>query len=319
MLWKTRTPDRFTWRGLFNALTREPDRTLWLPILGALIGLCIAGIGLFRRAPVIVTSVPPGYVAMVNGKGILMSDFMAQVTDSNGRENFSQTTAAERNRVLHDMIDEELLVQRGLALDLPETTIEVRSVLDAGVDTQVAQPALSAIVTEQELRDFYQSHRTDFTTTGSMNVRDIVLHVGGYQNANQTVAQAETDATEAAYQLRAGADPDYVMNHFGFVDSGRMDGTEQLDFAAKLHLGDKLFQIARALEDGQVSDPVTDADGVHLLIMQRRIPERVADFDSVRDKVYSEYKDSERRRAAEENLAILRREAHIVLAPGAGE
>jgi thiamine pyrophosphokinase len=58
---------------------------------------------------------------------------------------------------------------------------------------------------------------------------------------------------------------------------------------------------------------------VHLLIMQRRIPERVADFDSVRDKVYSEYKDSERRRAAEENLAILRREAHIVLAPGAGE
>src|SRR5690348_3939121 len=170
MLWKTRTPDRFTWGGLFNALTREPDRTLWLPILGALIGLCIAGIGLFRRAPVIVTAVPPGYVAMVNGKGILMSDFMAQVTDSNGRENFSQTTAAERNRVLHDMIDEELLVQRGLALDLPETTIEVRSVLAAGVDTQVAQPALSAPITEQGLRNFYQSHRTDFTTTGSMNV-----------------------------------------------------------------------------------------------------------------------------------------------------
>jgi len=152
-----------------------------------------------------------------------------------------------------------------------------------------------------------------------MNVRDLVLHVGGYQNANQTVAQAETDAVEAAYQLRSGADPDYVMNHFGLMDSGRMDGTEQLDFAAKLHLGDKLFQVARGLADGQVSDPVTDADGVHLLIMQRRIPERVADFDSVRDKVYSEYKDSERRRAAEENLKILRREAHIVLAPEASE
>jgi hypothetical protein len=319
MLWKTRTRSRFTWGALFNALTREPGRPLWLPLLGAVLGLCVAGIGLLRRAPLIIAAVPPGYVAMVNGRGILMSDFMAQATDSTGKDDFSQTTPAERHRVLHDMIDEELLVQRGLVLDLPETTTEVRGVIAAGVDTQVAQPAVSVSVTEEDLRNFYQAHQGDFTTAGSMDVKDIVLHVGGYENANQTTAQAESDATEAAYQLRAGADPDYVMNHFGFVDSGRMDGTRQLDFAAKLHLGEKLYAVARRLEDGQVSDPVTDHDGVHLLLMQQRIPERVADFNTARDRVYSEYKDSQRRRAAEENLVILRREARILLAPGNGE
>ena len=37
-----------------------------------------------------------------------------------------------------------------------------------------------------------------------MSLRDLVLHVGGYQNADQSTAQAETDAAEAVYQLRSG-------------------------------------------------------------------------------------------------------------------
>jgi parvulin-like peptidyl-prolyl isomerase len=106
------------------------------------------------------------------------------------------------------------------------------------------------------------------------------------------------------------------MQHFGLVDSGRADAGEVLDFAAKLHLGIKLFPIAAALSDGEISEPVVDADGVHLLFMQRRQPPRVADFASVRPKVYADYVESVAKRAQDEALSILRREAQILIAPG---
>jgi hypothetical protein len=262
--------------------------------------------------------VPPGYVAVVNQKGILLTDFITQATNETGKD-FAQTTREERSKVLREMIDEELLVQRGLMLDLPETTTEVRSVLVDGVNTQVAEPLLAQPLSDNELKAFYDKNRANYATVGSMTVHDLVLHVGGYRNADQSTAQAQTDAAEAVYQLRAGASMAHVMEHFGFVDSGRVDNGEQLDFAAKIHLGEKLYAVATTLDDGEISDPVVEPDGVHVLIMDRRMPARVADFESVRERVYKDFRNTQRRRADAENLQFLRRNAQILLAPDQSE
>jgi hypothetical protein len=69
------------------------------------------------------------------------------------------------------------------------------------------------------------------------------------------------------------------------------------------------------LSDGEISEPVVDTDGVHLLIMQRRQPPRVSDFAAVRPKVYTDYVESVAKRAQDEALAILRRDAQILIAP----
>jgi hypothetical protein len=220
---------------------------------------------------------------------------------------------------LHEMIDEELLVQRGLVLDLPETTTEVRDIMASAVNAQVDAPLAAIAPTDEQLHAFYDRHRGKYTTGGTMTLHDLVLHIGGYENADQTLAQAQTDAADAVYQLRSGASIDYVKEHFGFVDSGRVDDTEQLDFAAKLHLGAQLYEAASHLSDGEVSEPIVESDGLHVLVMERRRPPRVADFSTARNQVYSDYRDAENRRAREQNLRILRSEAQILLAPGETE
>jgi parvulin-like peptidyl-prolyl isomerase len=202
-----------------------------------------------------------------------------------------------------------------MTLDLPETTTEVRDVMTAAVNAQVDAALKAQPPTDAELKSFYDSHRTNYATVGTMQLRDLLLRVGGYQNANQNTAQAQTDAAEAMYQLRSGVAVEQLMQHFGIIDSGRADADEVLDFAAKLHLGLKLFQVAVTLTDGEVSDPVVDTDGVHLLLMRHRQPPRVADFASVRPKVYSDYIEFVSKRAQEEALKILRREAQILIAP----
>jgi len=310
-------PGRFA--RLRRRLLDERTRLEWmLPAGGIIIGLAVAGAGLFRPAARPTIAVPPGYAALVNQKGILTSDFIAQTQAETG-VGFNQTTQAKRRHVLREMIDEELLVQRALSLDLPETTTEVRDAMAAAVNAQVAAPLLEIEPTDEELRTFYDRHRAKYTIGGTMTLRDLVMHYGTYADADQSLPQAESDAAEAVYQLRSGAAIDYVMEHFGFVDSGRVSDGEELDFAAKIHLGAKLYPVATALNAGQISDPVVTADGVHVLVMlQRQLP-RPAPFSAVRDQVYSDFRAEQKQRASEENLRILRSQAQILLAPGQSE
>ncbi len=217
------------------------------------------------------------------------------------------------------MINEELLVQRGVVLDVPETTNEVRGSIESAVNAQVAAPVLAYVPTDAELHAFYDQFRQNYTTPGSMTLRDLVLHVGGYQNADQSLTQAQADAVEAIYQLRAGAPLDHVMEHFGLVDSGRVDNSDQLDFAAKLHLGDPLYQVAAKLRDGEISEPVVTEDGVHILVMVQRQFPKVAEFSAVRDRVYLDFRTAATGRATDQNLKLLRSQAQILVVPGQSE
>ena len=90
--------------------------------------------------------------ALVNQKGILLSDYRAQVEVEVSKP-YAEATPAERAKVLREMVNEELLVQRAMVLDLPETTNEVRTNLAVGVNGQVAAPVLAYEPTDAELRE----------------------------------------------------------------------------------------------------------------------------------------------------------------------
>ncbi len=296
-------------------LLYRPRRSLVLPLLAIALGVGAAGFGMFRQTPRVLTGVPPGYIAMVNQKGILLSDFISEVKTVVDKP-FEEATPEERTQVLYQMIDEEVLVQRALVLDLPETTTEVRDAMAMGVSAQTDAALAAQPPTEDELRAFYEANRANYTVSGPITLHDLVLHVGGYENADQSNAQAQADAAEAVYQLRAGASLDHVMQHFGLVDSGRVGVGEQSSAEAKRQLGEKLYAVAAALGDGDVSDPVSDSDGVHIIVVERHNVAVVADFTAVRNQVFESYRAQQSERAKKENLAQLRSQARILIAPG---
>jgi parvulin-like peptidyl-prolyl isomerase len=295
---------------------RVPSRTVALPLAGAGLGLCLAAANLLGAPNVPVSVVPAGYAALVNQRPILMNDFINQ-TEQLESKTFAETTPEQRRATLHAMIDEELMVQRALVLDLPEQDTDVRKEL---VDAVSAVILAKKPPTDADLMAYFNAHRTNYAGVGQMRFHDLVLRVGGYQNADQTADQAEADAHEAVYQLRSGAPREAVMQHFGFVESGKTDPTtEDLDFAVKLHLGEKLYTVAAKLTDGEVSEPVTETDGVHILVMEERIPPKLAEFADSRNQVYTDYRRDLQLRAEQENLKFLRANAQIILAPGQRE
>jgi hypothetical protein len=304
-------------------LALGPQRRTVLALTGAVIGLAVAGYGLLHpanREPVVV---PAGDVALVNGEPILMTDYVSETEQALGTP-FDMISPADKAKALRDMVDQELMVQRALALDLPEQDTNVRSALGDSVTALVNASVggaegntgtLASPPPDDLLRAYFNAHKANYATRGAMTLTDLVLHVGGFENVDQTTDQAMADAAQAAYELRSGATLDYVKQHFSFADSGKVTG-EQPDFAAHIHLGDKLYAVAQAMTDGQISDPVADTDGVHVMIMDHRQPPVFYDYDSVKNNVYTDYAADQKARAKRDNLNFLRRGAKILVAPG---
>ena len=304
--------------GLGASLTRRPQRPATLAFVAAFVGLAVAGASLLHPAPKDMTSVPAGAVALVNQKPILMTDFMSETETAAGVP-FDQSTPAQRAEVLHRMIDEELMVQRSLALDLPEQDVDVRNAMIDGVTAQVNLETAATRPQDDQLRAFFNANRANYANQGSMNLTDLVLHIGGFENADQSLDQAMADAAQAVYELRSGETVDHVKQHFGFVDSGKLAAGDQWDFAARIHLGPKLYAAAGKLSDGEISDPVADTDGVHVIVMQHRQAPVFTDFDTVRNNVYSDYSNKQKAKAKQENIDFLRSSAQILIAPGQRE
>ncbi len=286
---------------------------------GALIGLLIAGYGLFTAKGTRSRGVPPEAVALVNGRPILRSDFMAQA-QAQFTLPFAQTSSAQRRKTLEDMVDEELMMQRGLEIDLPSYDPDVRNALVAGVELEVSADALAQQPTEQELQQYYQAHQDRYSSEGIMQLRDLVVR----SDAGHPGAAARAVAGAAVAALRHGAGLDEVMRQYGLADSGRFMDAGHVDtgnifqFAVRAKLDEALYRAALALEDAQVSDPVEEADGVHLIAMIRHQFPVAQSFQDAQNRVFADFKKDAQDKVLQANLKYLHSRADIALSPELG-
>lgn len=278
-------------------------RSLILCAIGAVAGLLIAGFGLFTAQGTRTAHVPAEDAAVVNQVPILMTDFEQQLralydTDLAG------ASPRQRKKVLDDMIREELYVQRGVELGLQADTVEVRDALVGAVEAQTAADATMAQPGEAELRDYHAKHPDEFADEGILALVDYRLPPGA------------TDATIAAAVavLDAAGPGDPAAR--ALPRSGAMADGDEYYFAAKLHLGDRLFAVARHLRPGERSAPVRLPDGVHILVVSRNVPPAVPPFAAIRDKVLAAYVAAQAKTLTAANGRFLRKRADIQIAPG---
>ncbi len=277
-------------------------RSLLLAAAGALAGLAIAGFGLFTAQGTRTASVPPEDVAVVNGVPILRVDFIAQLRSLDDVSP-SQAAPAQKRAVLEDMIAEELAVQRGVELGMPTDDTETRSALAGAVRGQLATDVLAGVPGLGDLRHYYDAHRGHYASEGRMELHWFAVPAGAGQRA-----------TDAVAALRAGRPIEQVISAYGLRSTGKVDDGEEYYFASRIHLGERLFGIARRLKDGEVSDPVPDGTGINILAMVRNRPPVPQDFAQVLDRVRED--EARDRLAAVEaaNARFLRSRADVRIA-----
>jgi hypothetical protein len=276
-------------------------RSLAFMAVGALVGLVLAGYALFTARGTSTLSVPSEDVALVNQQPVSRVDFIAQLKALYDVD-LRHATPEQRQRVLDDMIREELFVQRGKELDVASTDPEVRSAMVNAVELEIASDVVTAQPSQQQLRAYYESHRARYAREGVIVVRDFVFPAGHSQAAQQ-----------AADAMQAGGPMPELPARYGGHDSGKASD-EEFYFAARIHLGDRLFEAAEQLSAGRASMPVEQPDGIHVLYVVRNTRPVPLDFAGAYDQVLSDYRNDGIGRLRSEDATFLRKRANVLIA-----
>jgi parvulin-like peptidyl-prolyl isomerase len=266
---------------------------------GALAGLLMAGYSLFTARGTSTLIVPAEAVALVNQQPIARSDYLLQLQTLYGVD-LQHATAAQRHKVLDDMIREELFVQRGKELDVAATDPDVRAAMVNSVELEIAADAVTSQPSEAQLRSYYASHQARYASEGVMTLRDLVF------------PDAKT-AAEAAEVLRASVPTPALLERWHASDS-RNVADEEFYFAVKIHLGERLFDVARALPDGAASAPIPLPDGIHVLYMFKNKRPSPFDFAAARDQVLTDYRNDAIGHLRTGDEAFLRKRANVLIA-----
>ena len=267
---------------------------------GAICGLSLAGYALFTARGTSTLHVPAEDVALVNQQPISRIDYLVQL-QTLFNVDLRHATAEQRRKVLDDMIREELFVQRGKELDVASADPEVRAAMVNAVELEIAADAITSQPTEARLRAYYESHREKYASEGVMTVHDYLFPLAASQAASDAAQVLKsTSASESISRLKDR-------------ESGKV-GDEQFYFAAKIHLGDQLFEAARALSDGQAAGPFALPDGLHVLYMMSNKRPRPRDFTAVREQVLSDYRGEAIASLRTGDEQFLRKRANILLA-----
>ena len=287
-----------TWRDIGQV---SVGRSIAFMGIGAVIGLGLAGYALFTARGTSTLVVPAEDVALVNQQPISRSDYLLQLQALYAVD-LQHATKTEREKVLNDMIREELFVQRGKELDVASNDSEVRSAMVNAVELEIAADALTTQPTEAQLQAFYTAHKATYAGEGIMTVHDYVFPKG-----------AAAQAGAAVQSLKGGPPGPDLLARWGAKDSPLV-GDEEFYFAVKIHLGDRLFAVARDLADGASSMPIETADGIHVLYMVRNKTPVPYAYAEARDQVLNDYRNKAIARLSTGDETFLRKRANVLIA-----
>jgi parvulin-like peptidyl-prolyl isomerase len=278
------------------------DRSSILLALGAASGLVVAAGGLLASGRGTAPALAPDTVARVNGVPIRADDYR-RALDAVAADRREAPDAELRRHVLDRLIDEELLVQRGLELGLPRVDARVRRDLAAAVVDAATAAAAPDQPTAAELARFYDANRSVFGRGDRLHVRQVFVAGGA--------PDADVRAAGAAARLRAGEDVATVRAALGDVEpiplpDGPLPTAKLADY-----LGPTPLRAVLDLSPGEVSDPVRSTGGLHVLVLVAREPASVPPLAEIEDEVRTEWRRNDGERALRAQLDALRARATL--------
>lgn len=271
--------------------------------LGALAGAALAAYGIV--APGAAPKLPADAIALVNGVAISRADF-ERARAGVAADRREPLGAGEQRQVLDRLIDEELMLQRAVAMGLYRSDLRTRGALVSALIAAAEADGDEAPASDAELRAHYEAHHTRFERTGRVQVRQI------YFAAGSDAEHALVRARAARARLDSGASFDEVQKD---GDAPRTPLPDQPVPAQKLidYLGPTAVKTALALEKGRVSEPVRSASGYHLLLVVEKEVTFLPPFEQAKDGVADDLRREADDRRVRRYTSELRSEANVVM------
>ncbi|MEN8722606.1 MAG: peptidylprolyl isomerase [Alphaproteobacteria bacterium] len=280
-------------------------RSLYLLGAGALMGIGLAFYGLVSDETARRDALGDRVAAKINDSQISHDAYETHI----GRlaaDKRNELTDDDRAHVLERLIEEELLIQRGVEIGLVERERAVRAAIVQSMINAIIADTLTMDVPEGELADFYEDNGRYFVGAAQLHIRALLIRKGDDPQA--AFARAE----QAHARLRDGAPVSEVRAQFG--DAQIVRAPDGLLPAAKLrdYVGPTVLAAALRLNTGDVSDIVETPTAYHIFRVINARRAAIPPLDQVREQVLSEYRKRAGDKALRDYLEWLKSRADLV-------
>ena len=274
---------------------------------GAVAGILLSAAGALVPT---ATDFSGNVVARVNGKALTAQDvdFALERLSDDGP---AAITSEKQVIALQWLIDQELLIQRGVEIGLLDSDLTVRKAIAGAMIDSVVAAVLAQEPTEEELRAFYTSHAAVFAVPARVHVQHISCSGNGDLNT------AQEQAGRASVAIARGMSFPEARERYGEEDSVPLPDTLLPLGVLRRLLGPTLTDAVLAMQAGDISPPLRSPAGYHILRLVELQPEHLLPYEAVRQEVRAEYFRRGRDEALQHYLDDLRRKATIVRAPQA--
>lgn len=286
---------------------KDDDRRARVLLVAATgLGIALAAFGIVRSGSGGTGGDTAGAIALVNGEALSREAFARFAGAVAAERKQSELDPETRRRLLDRMVDEELLLQRGIALGLERHEPTARRSIVSALIASVTAEAEAVDPDADELRRFYEENRERFARPGRLDLEVALVGVG-----RRPEAAAYQRAQELARRVRAGEDFAAVRDELGDEPVAPLPSGPLPFETVRQYLGPTVARTAERLEVGKVSDPTRGTAGYFVLRLRDRTSGDVVPFEEVGNEVRVEYLRSRGEEALRSYLADLRDAAEI--------
>ncbi len=309
-------------------------------------------------SPALADTVVEEIVAKVNSDVITRSDFAkgreglrADMKQQYGDQADQKFSEREKD-VLRDLIDQQLLLQKGRDLGITADTElikrldEIRkqnnlesmeALEEAARNTGInfedfKQQVRNGIITQQvigrevgqkikigpdEVKQFYEEHRQEFAQPEHIRLSEILVAIpreGEQEPSPEAVAQAETRARELLGRIRGGAPFEQVAQEASQGPTAANGG--DLGYFKRGQLAKQLEDLTFALKAGETSDVVRTRQGFIILKVTEHQAEGVPEMKAIENQIMEAIYLKKLQPALREYLTRLREEAFLDIRQG---
>lgn len=271
-------------------------------LLGITIGLILIFLGIFNNQKLDRTQ--SNIVALVNDHPILQSDLdLALNALAMNKEN--SITPEQVRLVLERLIDEQLLLQRGVELNLPQNSNPIRKMIINSMVDSILSENNEFQITDDVLIEFYTENIAFFLPPKELRLKKLFIKFG-------TIGEDENRLDIIREMLIDGEDFDEVSLLKGDQFLPEIPDTYLPERKLLDYLDPLLVKNAFNLRDGQITSEIETSNGYNFLYLVDSKKGEALPFIEMNEKVKAEYIRRSDERALTNYLKWLRERYSVI-------
>ncbi len=246
-------------------------------------------------------------LATVNGMAIGSREFDQAAMRQMGRDGSLSEEA--RTEIIARLVDEKLLYQEALRRGIDKDPKLQKMMVNTLLKEAVYNSARTSVISDEELREYFEGHKQDFVVPEKVQVKNIVIKTEKGESADATKARAETVRTEV---LSHREDFKNIAQRYSSGPFARRGG--EMGFvsqAGKPGVPAVVVEEAFKLDKGEVSEVFASEDGWHIVYVPNRRERVERTFEQMRGSVQRKVKSSRYRQLFDDYVGALKNGADI--------